>query len=84
MARKGEFKQPVVPLRDAVERAMEIIDGYGCTVAIFMLAGQVTGTKKSSDAFERKTTLHANLLVGVYDQNADARQVREDLATFYA
>lgn len=84
MPQKGELKAPVAPLRDALERAMNIIDGYGCTVAIFMIGGKVSGTKTHSLSFANRLRLNGNLLVGVYDPYVDARMVEEDLAVFYS
>jgi hypothetical protein len=84
MAAKGAFKPPVEPLSKACDRAMEMIDGAGCRVAIFMVAGAVTSTKSKSQSFQNNVDRLANHLVGVYDIGADARRVREDLAEFYA
>lgn len=83
MAAKGQFKSPVEPLTRALDRAMEAIDGAGEEVAIFMVAGEVLSTRRSSQAFDNNTARLANNLVGVYDIGADARRVREDLGEFY-
>jgi len=84
MPRKGQLLHPVETLSKACDRAMEMIDGAGCKVAIFMVAGAVTSTKSKSQSFHNNVERLANHLVGVYDIGADARRVREDLAEFYA
>lgn len=83
MALKGEFKPPVLPLNQALEKAMELIDSADCDVAIFMVAGSVTGTKRRSQAYENNVTRLGNNLVGVYNISSDARRVRADLSEFY-
>lgn len=83
MAAKGQFKAPVEPLTRALDRAMEAIDGADGEVAIFMVAGEVLSTRRTSQAFDYNVTRLANNLVGVYDIGADARHVREDLGEFY-
>lgn len=80
---KGQLKPPAVPLRKAFAQAMEAIDGSDCPVALFMVAGEVMATKKSSQAFENNVQRLASGLVGVYDEGADARSVLEDLRSFY-
>jgi hypothetical protein len=83
MAQRGEFKPPVEPLNKALDRAMLLIDGADCDVAIFMVAGEVMSTRRRSQAFENNLARLANNLVGVYDLGADPRCVRADLAMFY-
>lgn len=83
MPAKGQFKPPVEPLSQAVNRAMAAIDYGEGGVAIFMVAGEVLSTKRGSQAFENNVARLANNLVGVYDWGADVRCVREDLAEFY-
>jgi hypothetical protein len=83
MPPKGQFLDPVEPLSKAFDRAMEFIDGAGCQVAIFMVAGAVTSTKSKSHSYENNLSRLANHLVGVYDIGADARRVRADLSEFY-
>jgi hypothetical protein len=83
MAKKGEFRPPAYPLREAFERATDIIYGTNCAVAVFMVGGRITTAKKTSEAYERRVALLANHLIGVYDQGADARVVMDDLREFY-
>lgn len=83
MAARGQFKAPVEPLARALDRAMEAIDGADGVVAIFMVAGEVLSTRRSSQAFDHNVARLANNLVGVYDIGADSRRVREDLSEFY-
>lgn len=83
MAHKGQLVQPKVPLKQAVEHAMEVIDDCRGKVAVFMVGGEVMCTKSSSQAFENNIKRLASGLVGVYDQTADARVVKADLAEFY-
>lgn len=77
------FAVPQVPLHEAVEYAIHKITEADCPVAVFMVAGKITCTKKTSDTFEVKTQELKNNLVGVYDLGADHRRLREDIATFY-
>jgi hypothetical protein len=74
---------PVLPLGQALEKAMELIDGADCDIAIFMVDGAITSTKKRSEQYRtRLKKLSANL-VGVYNGRTDARWVRADLGEFY-
>lgn len=83
MARKGQLKTPVVPLREAHEKAMALIDGYEDGCAIFMIAGNVHATRRTSQSFKNNLRALASNLVGVYDTGIDSRYVMEDLRTFY-
>lgn len=83
MAAKGQFKDPLEPLGEALERAMAKIDECKGPIAIFMIGGRVSATRADSHSYEANLKRLANNLVGVYDLGADARQVRADLAEFY-
>lgn len=52
-------------------------------VALFMVAGEIMSTKRTSQSFENNVARLANNLIGVYDLGADARVVREDIEVFY-
>jgi len=82
MAHKGQFKPPVQPLSVALERAMEFIDAYG-SCALFMVAGKICASKRQSEHCEKRMQKLASNLVGVYDDGADARWLREDIEVFY-
>jgi hypothetical protein len=83
MPAKGQFSPPVLPLGQALERAMEMIDSADCDVAIVMVGGALTSTKKRSQAYENNLARLGNNLVGVYNAASDARRVRADLGEFY-
>ena len=78
-----KLKEPVESLSKALDRAMELIDGAHDEVAIFIVGGALTSTKRRSQSFENNLAQLANNLVGVYNLGADARCVRADLAEFY-
>jgi UV DNA damage repair endonuclease len=79
-----KMKEPVEPLSRALDRTMELIGGTDEEVAIFMVGGEITSTKRRSQSFENNVARLVNNLVGVYNLGADACRVREDLAEFYA
>lgn len=78
-----KMKEPVESLSKALDRTMELIGGANEEVAIFMVGGEITSTKRRSQSFENNVERLANNLVGVYNLGADARYVRGDLAEFY-
>jgi hypothetical protein len=83
MAQKGELKTPVQPFDEALEHALDAIDRCSEGVAVFMLAGRVACTKRTSQSFDNNVQRLAGGLVGVYDAGADYRAVRADLQEFY-
>ena len=83
MPAKGQFTPPVLSLGQALERAMEMIDSADCDVAIFIVGGALTSTKKRSQEYENNVRKLAPHLVGVYNAASDARRVRADLGEFY-
>lgn len=83
MAHKGQLKPPVLPLKQAFDTAMDMIDSTDVPVALFMIAGAVHSTKSTSKSYENNLARLASGLIGVYDQGADARQVLADLQEFY-
>lgn len=83
MAQKGVLKRPRITLDQACDRAVEIIDFADGPVAIFMVAGKLRQSRKSSPAFERTVKLLNSNFVGVYDMGFDFRRLREDLGEFY-
>lgn len=83
MAKRGQFKRPVEPLEKAFQHAMDAIGSNEEGVALFMVAGEIMSTKRTSQSFENNVQRLANNLIGVYDIGADARVVREDIELFY-
>jgi hypothetical protein len=83
MAHKGQLKTPVLPLKQAFDTAMDMIDSTDVPVALFMIAGSVHSTKSTSKSYENNLQRLASGLIGVYDQGADARGVLQDLSEFY-
>jgi hypothetical protein len=83
MAAKGQLKPPVIPFTKALHRIMDSIAGHEEGCAVFMLAGKITVTSRASRSFEPNTKRLATNLVGVYDDGADYRHVKEDLNEFY-
>ncbi len=62
---------------------MELIDSADCDIAIFMIGGTLSSTKKRSQEYETNVRKLAPHLVGVYNIESDARRVRADLGEFY-
>lgn len=83
MAQRGEFKKPVEPLQKALNYAMDMIGSCEEGVALFMVAGEVMSTKRTSACFDNNVKRLANNLIGIYDYGADVRAVREDIELFY-
>lgn len=83
MPAPGQFKPPVVPLRQAVERVSEIIDNTDGDVAVFMIAGRVVAAKKGAPYYEAKVARLKNNLIGVYNIGVDSRQLADDIGVFY-
>lgn len=83
MAHLGQFKAPVLPLAEAHKRAMEMIDACEEGVAIFMVGGKLTSSKKKSAKYPVRLRTLANNLVGVYDWHVDPRYVLADIEEFY-
>ncbi len=78
-----QLKPPVAPLKEAHERAMEMIESSRVRVAVFIVGGAVKCAKSSSPTFDARVKRLASGLVGVYDLGADSRQVYADLGVFY-
>lgn len=83
MPTKGKFSPPALPLGQALEKAMELIDGADCDIAIFMIGGNLSSTKKRSEHYSTRLKKLSCNLVGVYNDRTDARWVRADLSEFY-
>jgi hypothetical protein len=84
MEHKGQYVHPVQPFHEALDHAMEAIDSCESGAAVFMVAGHVMCTKRTSLSFENNVDRLASGLIGVYDGGADYRCVREDLMEFYS
>lgn len=78
-----DVKPPILPISQALERAMEMIDGADCDIAIFLVNGALTSTKKRSEQYRTRLMKLSSNLVGVYNAKTDARWVRADLGEFY-
>ena len=83
MPAKGKFRPPALPLGQALEKVMELIDSADCDIAIFMVDGAITSTKKRSEQYGSRLKKLSRNLVGVYNNRTDARWVRADLSEFY-
>jgi hypothetical protein len=83
MATLGQLKAPVLPLKTAYLKALELINSHEEGCAVFMLAGDVHATGRDSPSFQNNVDRIKGGLIGVYDLGADARQVFEDIKEFY-
>lgn len=83
MAHTGQFKPPAMPIAEAHRRAMWMLETCEEGVAIFMVAGVLTSSKKKSASYESRLRALAGNLVGVYEWHVDPRHVLEDIKEFY-
>tara|TARA_R110001599_G_scaffold171353_1_gene362420 strand:+ start:438410 stop:438682 length:273 start_codon:yes stop_codon:yes gene_type:complete len=83
MANAGQFKKPLMSIADAHKRAMMLLDTCDDGIALFMVGGKITSTRKRSQSYSRRLKTLANNLIGVYDWYVDQRDVLEDIKEHY-